>query len=417
MADDLGPDRQRARLTPNVAALLVLAVLGAGLLVWQQPWADGDGATSTMPADAAAALTTQFADLSAATTEQDFASAAGTGPAATAFAEKAWQARTDLGAEQVVFRYVSGGGSAEFVNGDTRATVEIRWPEPDDTAGTGTVQMRMRPQDDGTFDIVAASLGSGPLPVWLAGAVTIDRTDDVAVVRIDGGDDDVDVESLAAAARRQVAALVRPTQASSTLTIVSAPSSDVAGALLGQGAEAVSQIAAVSTGFDGRHGNLAGPVVVLNPGVFDAMDARATKVVMAHEATHVLTGAIGSRADTWVIEGFADYVALRDDTAPLSVSAGQVLAQVRADGPPKTLPTDAAFDEASYGLGAVYEAAWMVFRMLGEDFDSSDLIAFYRSVLDGDPVEDASEVALGLSIDQITSQWQDYLTKSASTVS
>ncbi|MGA8850507.1 MAG: hypothetical protein WB508_02190 [Aeromicrobium sp.] len=416
MADDLGPGRPRRRVSPNVVAVLVLAALGAGLLVWQQPWADGGAATSAVPADAAAALTTQFADLSAARTESDFVRAAGAGPAAAAFGAATWQARRDMGADQVSFRYLSGGDSAEFANGDTRAKVEIRWTQSNGGDGRGNVQVRMRPQDDGTFDIVSASRGSGPLPVWLAGAVVIEGTDDIQVVRIDGGDVDVDVESLAATARREVAALV-PTMTSSTLTIVSAPSADVAGALLGQTTDVVSQIAAVSTGFDMRNGDLAGPVVVLNPGVFDAMDARATQVVMTHEATHVLTGAIGLRADTWVIEGFADYVALRDDDAPLSVSAGQILTQVRADGPPKSLPTAAAFDEAAYGLGAVYEAAWMVFRMLGEDFDTPQVVAFYRSVLDGDPVEDASQSAFGLSVRQITSRWQDYLTKSASTVS
>lgn len=397
----------------------MLAALGAGLLVWQQPWADDDASSSAIPVDAAAALTGQFADLSAATTEQDFARAAGTGPAAAAFAAAAWQARSDLDVEDVSFRYVSGGGSAEFANGDTSAKVEIQWPQAGDSddEGTGVVQMRMRPQDDGTFDIVSAGLGTGPLPVWLAGTVSIEQADGVDVVRIDGGDDDVDVESLAAAARRQVSDLV-PAATSSTLTLVSAPSAKVAGALLGQSADAVGQIAAVSAGLDARHGDLvAGPVVVLNPGVFDTMDARATEVVMAHEATHVLTGAIGSAADTWVIEGFADYVALRDDTAPLSVSAGQVLGQVRADGPPKALPAPADFDETSYGLGAVYESAWMVFRMLGEDFDVADIIAFYQAVLDGDRVEDAGQAAFGLSADQITSRWQDYLTKSASTVS
>ena len=417
LADDHGPDRPRWRLSPNVAALLVLGTLGAGLLVWQQPWAGSSDATSTVRTDAAAALTTQFADLSAATTESDFVRASGAGSAAAAFGSTTWQAREDLGADQVSFRYLSGGGSAEFANGDTRARVEIRWPEAKGADRTGKIQMRMRPQDDGTFDIVSAGLEAGSLPVWLAGAVTVDQADDVRVVRIDGGDPDVDVESLAAAARRQVAAIVPATTASGILTVVSAPSAEVAGALLGQGKDAVAQIAAVSTGFDTRNGDLAGPVVVLNPGVFDTMDARATRVVMAHEATHVLTDAIGSRADTWVIEGFADYVALRSDEAPLSVSAGQVLAQVRADGPPETLPTAAAFDEASYGLGAVYESAWMVFRMLGEDFDTAEIIAFYRSVLGGEPIDDASEAVFDLSLDQITSRWQAYLTKSASTVS
>ena len=65
------------------------------------------------------------------------------------------------------------------------------------------------------------------------------------------------------------------------------------------------------------------------------MDDRAQRVVMTHEATHVLTGIVRSHIELWVAEGFADYVALHDDTAPLSVSAGQILRKVKVDGAPK----------------------------------------------------------------------------------
>lgn len=403
-----------------MAALLVLAVLGVGLLLWQQPWQSDQTAPAVpVPTDAAAILTGQIAELSAATSAAEFARAAGSGPAAAEFAQAAWAARTELAADQVQLRYVSGGGSAEFANGDTLARVEISWPPASGSASgsdaTGAVQMRMRPRADGTFDIVSAGLGSGQLPVWLAGAVAVERSDDVTVLRIDGGDDDLAVEEVAAVARRQVVSVVPST--SRQLTVISAPSDEVAAALLGQAPDAVRQIAAVSTSFDERNGTLAGPVVVLNPGVFDTMDERAAQVVMAHEATHVLTGAIGSRADTWVIEGFADFVALHDDTAPLSVSAGQILAQVRADQLPTALPTAEDFNGSAYGLGAVYESAWMVFRMVAEQADDDDVIGFYRSVLDGASVDAAGTAAFGLDTAQITSQWRDYLTKSASTVS
>lgn len=402
-------------------ALLVLAAIGVGLLLWQQPWqSDPVAPAASVPTDAAAILTGQIAELSAATSAAEFARAAGSGPAAAAFAQAAWSARTELAADQLRLRYVSGGASAEFANGDTLARVEISWPPAKDAeAGSeqaGAVQVRMRPQEDGTFDVVSVGLGSGQLPVWLAGTVAVERSGDVTVLRVDGGDDDLDVEELAAAARRQVVSVV-PSTSSQPLTVISAPSDEVAAALLGQGPEAVRQIAAVSTSLDGRNGALAGPVVVLNPSIFDTMDQRAAQVVMSHEATHVLTGAIGSRADTWVIEGFADFVALHDDTAPLSVSAGQILAQVRADQLPAALPSATDFNGSAYGLGAVYESAWMVFRMVGEQADDEDVIEFYRSVLDGSSVDAAGTAVLGLDAAQLTTQWRDYLTKSASTVS
>src|SRR5699024_1664909 len=77
--------------------------------------------------------------------------------------------------------------------------------------------------------------------------------------------------------------------------------------------------------------------VLCNPEVFATMDDRAAQVVMTHEATHALTGAIGRSAPQWVIEGFADWVALHDDSADLSQSAGQILQRVAEEGPPQQL--------------------------------------------------------------------------------
>lgn len=402
----------RPRLSPNAVAVLVMAALGVAVLLWQRPWQSDEPARTAAVADAAAALTNQFADLSSATTEQELARAAGSGPAAQDFAVEAWSAREALGVDGADLRYISGGDRAVFDNGDTRARVEVATPGVDDPAD---VQVRLRPQQDGTFDVVSVAVGTGQLPLWLAGEVRIERSGDVKVVRVGGGDPDLDVERLATTARTRVAASVPGTGGS--LTVVSAPSPQTAGALLGQDTEAVRQIAAVSTRFDARNGDLAGPAVVLNPGVFDSMDARAAQIVMTHEATHVLTGAIGSSAPTWVIEGFADFVALRDDDAPLSTSAGQVLRQVAAAGAPEALPTTADFDGSAYGLGASYESAWLAFRMLGAQFDDAEVITFYRAVLRGSDVDTAGEKAFDLDTAQITSRWRDYLTKSASTVS
>jgi len=158
-------------------------------------------------------------------------------------------------------------------------------------------------------------------------------------------------------------------------------------------------------------------IVLLNPAVFSTMDQRAAQVVLSHEATHVLTSAVGTTAQTWVVEGFADFVALHDDTAPLSLSAGQVLADVKAGRAPKHLPTAADFASTGHGFGAAYESAWMVFRMLGETHSDADIISFYDDVLGGTKLETALTKAFGMTVDQLTADWQDYLEKSASTVS
>lgn len=396
--------------------LLALVVLAVVVALWLQPWSGGDDDRATAPpTDPQAQLTTQFAGMSAATSRAEFIAAAGADPAAASFAGDAWDARESLEVGPVSLRYVSGGDTPEFDNGDTVARVDVSWeidsdPEADpETAppDTATVMMRLRPAADGTFSVVTAAARDGQLPLWLAGAVQVDREDDVTVVLVDGGDPDLDVRAMADVARDQVDEVLGTPDA--VLTVVSAPQEPTAAALLGQQAGAVGQIAAVSTIFDARHGDVAGPVVVLNPQVFDSMDQRAAQIVMTHEATHVLTGAVGSSADTWVVEGFADFVALRQDTASLSVSAGQVLSGVRSAGVPRQLPTAEDFSGTAYGLGAVYESAWLAFRMLGEQFSTAEVVDFYDDALAGTSTDQAAETALGIDTGEITQRWRDYL--------
>jgi hypothetical protein len=187
--------------------------------------------------------------------------------------------------------------------------------------------------------------------------------------------------------------------------------------VVGQPAEQLRQIAAVTTRLGGEAGSARDDVVVLNPTVFATMDRRAAQVVVTHEATHLLTRAVGTRSESWVVEGFADFVALHDDSAPLSVSAGQILAQVRSDGAPERLPAADDFGAERHGLGAVYESAWLVFRMLGERHGDAAVVDFYESVMAGKPLADALGASFDLTIDRLTAQWRAYLAKSASTVS
>ena len=59
----------------------------------------------------------------------------------------------------------------------------------------------------------------------------------------------------------------------------------------------------------------------------------------------------------------------------------------------------------------------MVFRMLAERHDDATIVRFYRDVLSGQDVDAALRRDFDLSVKQLTEQWRDYLTKSASTVS
>lgn len=401
--------------------MVVLLALGLGLLVWQHPWQGSNDAVVAIPMDASSVLTAQFRALSEAPTEKAFVAAAGTTPAARTFARNVWTARGALGAEHVELRYVTGGDIADRVDGSSVATVEVTWQPgrgsgfADASRHTSSVRFRMAPQKDGTFAIVSASAPTEALPIWLAGEVKVQRQPGVVVVRLDGGDTEQPVDAMAATARDGVREVV--SHASGTLTVISPHSQAQMAQLVGQKIANVRQIAAVTTRLDGQSGTSAGAVIVLNPAVFATMDHRAAQVVLTHEATHLLTKAVGTRAETWVVEGFADFVALHDDSASLSLSAGQILAEVKAGKGPKHLPTAADFSATKHGLGAVYESAWMIFRMLAADFGDARVEKFYARVLGGTSLDRALSSEFGLTSAQLTTTWRAYLAKSASTVS
>ena len=75
--------------------------------------------------------------------------------------------------------------------------------------------------------------------------------------------------------------------------------------------------------------------VFVNPDVYDDLEPVGGQVVISHEATHLATGApLTSGVPLWLLEGFADYVALHDVDLPITTTAGQIIQQVRADGRP-----------------------------------------------------------------------------------
>lgn len=407
----------------NATAALVLVGVALAVLLWQRPWSGGseDPDVVAIPDDARVVLADQLTALSQATTEQELVAAAGEGSRARTFAEQAWRAREALSVTDVSLRYVSGGDVADRADGSTLATVEVSWRagEASPVAGTSVrstqVGLRLDPRDDGTFAVRGAAAVGDRLPLWLAGDVRVQSAGDaVRVVSIDGGVPDLDALAAARTADRSVRATVPG--ADGRLTVIAPRSRATTAALVGQSQEDVAAIAGVTTTVDGSTGTAR--VVVLNPDLFADMDVRARQVVITHEAAHLLTGAVGTSMVTWVAEGFADYVALRDDDAPLAVSAGQILAQVRAGGPPDALPDAQAFASAGgHGLGAVYESAWLVFEMLADETSNDRIVAFYEDVRDGGDVADAAREHLGLSVEQITARWRAYLEKSASTVS
>ena len=172
-------------------------------------------------------------------------------------------------------------------------------------------------------------------------------------------------------------------------------------------------IAAVTTTVDGSLSPDAPVHIFVNPHVFDPLGPRGSQIVMSHEATHVATGAAISSMPTWLLEGFADYVALAHVDLPVSVTASQILAEVRTDGPPAHLPGKTEFDPRNKALGASYEAAWLACRLLGEKYGEKKLIAFYRASDSAGSTAGPFDTLLRTDQRAFTRSWRDYLRRLA----
>jgi hypothetical protein len=165
-------------------------------------------------------------------------------------------------------------------------------------------------------------------------------------------------------------------------------------------------IAAVTTTADGSLAPGAPVRVFVNPTVFGGLKDRGAQVVMSHEATHVATGATFASMPTWLLEGFADYVALDGAGVPVEVAARQVLDRIREEGLPKRLPTSSDLDPSAPGLGATYEEAWLACRFIAEEYGADRLVRFYEAVSDGASAREAFRDEVGTTQRAFVARWR-----------
>jgi hypothetical protein len=165
-------------------------------------------------------------------------------------------------------------------------------------------------------------------------------------------------------------------------------------------------IAAVTTTADGSLATDTPVRVFVNPTVFGKLKPRGAQVVISHEATHVATGATFTSMPTWLLEGFADFVALDGAGVPVDVAAGQILDRIRKDGLPRRLPTSEDLDPTANGLGATYEEAWLACRFLAGEYGTDRLVRFYRKVSDGASAQEAFRSELGTTQPKFVAQWR-----------
>ncbi|WP_182380379.1 hypothetical protein [Nocardioides sp. WS12] len=309
----------------------------------------------------------------------------------------------------VTFRYVTETGRTSGTDGwDGLVAVTWRIEGFDEASARAEIPLSFA---DGGRQIAAIGDQSGRLPVWLTGPVTVERVPGGLVLVSDSTSGaPADRTSYARWVRKAVAE-ARAVVGGRTGLVVEVPRDAAAlHRALGADPGSYGSIAAVTAPVDGSRVTGSPIHVFVNPAVYDDLDPVAAQVVMTHEAVHALTGAVLARnVPLWLVEGFADYVALRDVGLPLSKTAGQIRAQVRKNGVPKALPEDAEFNPAGTHLGAVYEAAWQVTVTLAERRGERALVDFYRAMLAGKKIAPTLRAAFDWSVADLTTAWQAQL--------
>ncbi|HYH34471.1 MAG TPA: hypothetical protein VD814_04900, partial [Nocardioides sp.] len=337
MIQQAGPPR------PWAAGLVlsgVLLLVGVGWAVWpEDPYVarppSAPGTTEVRPGEAAAVLER----LEQAVADADPAAAgalapAGSSEAAALLRAVVRNART-IGVDDFTLRYVDALGGADE-QGRWSATVDTRWRFAgfDAEAAAAEVEFTLDAGAEGT-SIAAVTGPRGHSPVWLSGPVDVRKDARTLVVAADGAG------RYFRTARAAVPRVSRALPSWRQGLVVEVPDSAAAlDAALGAEAGQYAAIAAVTSGVGEESGPRSPVHVLVNPDVYDELEPLGAQVVMTHEVVHVAAQAATEpeSVPAWLTEGYADYVALRDVRLPLSVTAAQVIEQVRRQGPPARLP-------------------------------------------------------------------------------
>jgi len=399
-----------------VAGLSLLVLVGAGLLTWSllgpepyvaPPPRDQPG-QSVRPAEAARALSAlqQAIESREPQAARDLApdGDAAAGDLLGSMVANAAALRVD----QLSFRYVDVTGAPS--DGRWTAAVDATWlfAGYDDSAARAEVAVTF--VSDGSRVAIAGVGGADRVaPLWLAGPVTVRRTPDVLVLVSDVG---ARAEHEAARyldlgrAARPVVQRVLPDWEGGLVLEVPSTQEELDQTLAAEPGE-YAGVAAVTASPDLSNAPGSPAHVFLNPAELDRLRSLGAQVVVSHEATHVATEATSAQSvPQWLLEGFADYVSLRDVDLPDSRAAAQIIAQVRDTGPPQGLPGATEFDASTGHAGAAYESAWLACRVLADRRGERALVDLYDDLGDGVPLARALRDGFGWTEADLVRAWQ-----------
>jgi hypothetical protein len=288
------------------------------------------------------------------------------------------------------------------------ADVQLGWRVGGYDAGTAhrEITLTLVQTPHGAAYVSARSDYGDPAPLWLLDRLRVVK-DQRSLVMVAGPNR---ANRFARMADRAVADVLKVLPHWRGRLVVEVPATqDELVRTLGAESGSYNEIAAVTTTVDGSLSASAPVHVFVNPAVFDPLGPNGAQIVLSHETTHVAMHAAISSMPTWLLEGFADFVALDHVNLPVSVTASQILGKVRKSGVPGHLPDQADFNSENKALGTTYEAAWLACRLIGAKYGEQKLIEFYRESNRDDSTTRAFRQILGTNQTAFTMAWQDYL--------
>jgi hypothetical protein len=316
----------------------------------------------------------------------------------------------DLSMRYVDDRPAVDAGQQQLGPGAWRATVLVDYRYLGFDRSSARVETSAVFATTGDAARIASFGGQGQRsPLWLVTRLDVDRSDR-SMLAVAGATTDR-YAGLVTGALGQVRRVL-PRWRGPLVVEVPASRSQLAGALSSPPGQ-YDGVAALTTTADGSLEPDAPVRVLVNPAVFGELEDRAAQVVLSHEATHVATGAPFSAMPTWLLEGFADFVALEDTGISVDRAAGQVLSRIRAEGVPEALPTSEDLQPTAAGLGAAYEESWLACRFLAREYGADRLLRFHRRVGQGASTKAAFRTELGTTQQAFVSRWRADLARLA----
>lgn len=359
------------------------------------------------PAAAAAALATFVEGVDRRDSSALAGLAPGDDPGAADMLSAIGRNAAALDLRDVSARYVDQAGTVA-ADGSWTGIVDLTWQVGDlDTAASrADVAVSFVPDGD-RLGIAGFVVSAGArTPLWVRGALSVARDDDVLVM-VDGSRAEAAAVARRVARGRDVVRRVLPDWDSAVVVEVPASAADL-DETLGATPGTYTAIAGV-TATPGSVASADAPVhVFVNPDVTAGLRRAGAQVVMSHELVHVATDAVRTPMEPWLLEGFADYVALRDTRLPDRTTLGRAIELVRRDGLPDALPTAADFDTRASDLQARYEQAWLACRVIADRLGENGLVRTHNATAAGRPVERVLGAA-GLPVATLARDWRDRL--------